>query len=100
MGSSQNLTGVRWRKASYSGSSGGDCIECAPLDGAAWQKSSYSGGTGGDCIEFAQAQCNGTATIAIRDSKDPEGPLFTVSSGAFADFVGAAATGGLTRRPR
>jgi hypothetical protein len=61
--------------------------------GALWRKSSYSGGTGGECIEFAQAQCN--ETVAVRDSKDPEGPAFTISPGAFASFVRAAADGGL-----
>lgn len=84
---SQDLTGPQWRKSSYSGSSGGDCIECAPLNGTAWRKSTYSGGTGGDCIEFAPR----AGAIALRDSKNPEGPTLTVSQGAFARFVRAAA---------
>uniref|UniRef100_UPI0012FEB214 DUF397 domain-containing protein n=1 Tax=Streptomyces silaceus TaxID=545123 RepID=UPI0012FEB214 len=58
MGTNQRLTGARWRKSSYSGGTGGDCIECAPLNGTQWRKSSYSSDTGGDCIETAQAQCN------------------------------------------
>ncbi|WP_306332244.1 DUF397 domain-containing protein [Streptomyces sp. KL118A] len=98
MGSSQSLTGTQWRKSSYSGSSGGDCIECAPLDGAAWQKSTYSGNTGGDCIELAPAQCNGT--VAVRDSKNPTGPTFTVTRTAFTRFVAAAASGDLPRSAR
>ncbi|MGW7073607.1 DUF397 domain-containing protein [Streptomyces sp. NPDC054855] len=94
MATSQDLPSVQWRKSSYSGNTGGECIECAPLNGAAWRKSTYSGNTGGDCIEFAQAQCN--ETVAIRDSKNPEGPVFTLSPGAFAHFVRAAADGELT----
>lgn len=56
-----------------------------PLGGAAWQKSSYSGDTGGDCVEVAAQPC----LVAVRDSKNPEGPAFTVSPAAFAAFVGA-----------
>ncbi|MCX5197010.1 DUF397 domain-containing protein [Streptomyces sp. NBC_00249] len=77
-----NSTGARWRKSSYSGDTGGNCVECAPIGAAAWQKSSYSGDTGGDCVEVA-AQC----LVAVRDSKNPEGPAFTVSPAAFAAFV-------------
>ncbi|MFJ3199279.1 DUF397 domain-containing protein [Streptomyces sp. NPDC086989] len=83
MGTIQNLTGVLWRKSSYSGGTGGDCVECAPLGGAAWRKASYSGGTGGDCVEVATQPCG----VAVRDSKDPEGPAFTVAPAAFAAFV-------------
>ncbi|MGW6845317.1 DUF397 domain-containing protein [Streptomyces sp. NPDC054958] len=75
MGSNQNLTGALWRKSSYSGSSGGECVECAPLGGAAWRKASYSGTTGGD------------GRVAVRDSKNPGGPVFTVTATAFGAFV-------------
>lgn len=78
-----------WRKSSYSGSSGGDCVECAPLDGAAWHKSSYSGNTGGECIEVAAP----TGAVAIRDSKDPARGHFQVTPDAFGAFVTAAASG-------
>ncbi|MCX5608184.1 MULTISPECIES: DUF397 domain-containing protein [unclassified Streptomyces] len=81
----QHLTGAKWRKSSYSSDTGGECVECAPLGGAAWQKSSYSGDTGGDCVEVAAQPC----LVAVRDSKNPEGPAFTVSPAAFAAFVGA-----------
>lgn len=91
MGTAQHLTGAQWRKSSYSGTSGGECIECAPLNGTAWSKSTYSGGTGGDCIEFALRP----GVIAIRDSKHPEGPAFTTTPRAFATFVEAAANGSL-----
>ncbi|MGW0312104.1 DUF397 domain-containing protein [Streptomyces flavidovirens] len=87
----QDLTGARWRKSSYSGTTGGDCIECAPLGAVAWRKSSYSGDTGGDCVEIAAQPCR----IAVRDSKHPEGPAFAVAPAAFAAFVTAAAEGGL-----
>ncbi|MER8233601.1 DUF397 domain-containing protein [Streptomyces sp. NPDC094049] len=89
MGINQNLTGAHWRKSSYSSDTGGDCIECAPLGAAAWQKSTYSGSDGGDCVEVADL----TAHIAVRDSKNPEGPAFLASPVAFTAFVSAAAEG-------
>ncbi|WP_405708791.1 DUF397 domain-containing protein [Streptomyces xanthophaeus] len=79
----QHLTGARWRKSSYSGDTGGNCVECTPLGGAAWQKSSYSGDTGGQCVEIAAQPCR----IAVRDSKVPDGPAFTIGTAAFAEFV-------------
>ncbi|MFC9825630.1 DUF397 domain-containing protein [Streptomyces erythrochromogenes] len=83
MGSTRNLTGTLWRKSSYSGSSGGDCVECAPLGSATWRKASYSGNSGGDCVEVAGQPCG----VAVRDSKNPGGPAFTVAPKAFTAFV-------------
>ncbi|MEF9882647.1 DUF397 domain-containing protein [Streptomyces sp. P9-A4] len=90
MGTSQDL---RWRKSSYSGDTGGNCIECAPLGSAAWRKSSFSGPNGGECIEIADL----TAHVAVRDSKNPGGPAFLATPAAFAEFVSAAAEGRLGR---
>jgi hypothetical protein len=87
MGTGPALTGTQWRKSSYSGDTGGDCVECAPLGTATWRKASYSGGTGGDCIEIADL----TAHIAIRDSKHPAGGTLTVTADAFATFLRGAA---------
>ncbi|MEU8959526.1 DUF397 domain-containing protein [Streptomyces sp. NPDC048518] len=98
MATSQDVPNSGWRKSSYSGNTGGECIECAPLNGTTWRKSSYSGSTGGECIEFAQAPCSGD--IAIRDSKNPEGPTFTVKAAAFGHFVDAAVSGDLRRSGR
>ncbi|HTX26255.1 MAG TPA: DUF397 domain-containing protein [Streptosporangiaceae bacterium] len=41
------------------------------LDRRAWRKSSYSGSNGGNCIEVAVM----AGTVAVRDSKDPHGPV-------------------------
>ncbi|MEV6675526.1 DUF397 domain-containing protein [Streptomyces erythrochromogenes] len=76
-----NLTGALWRKSSYSGGTGGECVECAPLDGAAWRTASYS--ANGDCVEVAAQPCR----VAVRDSKNPDGPAFTVGAAAFTAFV-------------
>ncbi|MEV4919474.1 DUF397 domain-containing protein [Streptomyces tirandamycinicus] len=74
---------LRWIKSSYSDSSGGECIEVA-FD---WRTSSYSSPSGGDCVEVAACP----HAVHIRDSKNPEGPVFTVAPGAWAAFVGHAA---------
>ncbi|QIP86761.1 DUF397 domain-containing protein [Streptomyces sp. Tu 2975] len=80
-------TGVQWRKSSYSGDTGGQCVECAPLGAAAWRKSSYSGDTGGDCVEVADL----TPHVAVRDSKNSGGPALATTPAAFAAFVAAGA---------
>ncbi|MBV7698455.1 DUF397 domain-containing protein [Streptomyces sp. TRM70350] len=83
MASNAVPTVAQWRKSSYSSDQGGQCVECAPI-GLTWRKSTYSGDQGGECIEIAEAPC---ATIAIRDSKTPTGPLLTVAPAAFTTFV-------------
>ncbi|NUL02136.1 DUF397 domain-containing protein [Streptomyces lunaelactis] len=88
MGTNQDLTNKTWRKSSYSGTSGGECVECATLGEATWTKSSYSGTSGGDCVEVAACP----AAVAVRDSKNPEGPALTVAAATFAAFVEFTAT--------
>ncbi|WP_353945312.1 DUF397 domain-containing protein [Streptomyces sp. HUAS MG91] len=72
-------TARNWFKSSYSGSEGGQCLEVAHD----WRKSSYSGSEGGACVEVA---AHPTA-IHIRDSKNTEGPHFTVAPSAWAAFL-------------
>ncbi|GHI08090.1 DUF397 domain-containing protein [Streptomyces cellostaticus] len=79
----------KWRKSSYSGDQGGSCVECAALGGLAWRKSSYSGDQGGECVEIADTPC---ATLAIRDSKTPAGPILTIDPATFTTFVNWAST--------
>jgi hypothetical protein len=76
--------GSKWRKSSYSGDQGGDCVECVPLGSLTWRKSSYSGDQGGQCLEMAELPDEG---IAIRDSKTPAGPILTLDPAAFTTFV-------------
>lgn len=81
--------GIEWRKSSYSSDQGGECVECAPLGPLAWRKSSHSSDQGGDCVEIAEIPC---ATVAVRDSKTPAGPVLTLAPAAFSAFVSWAAT--------
>ncbi|MEU6115351.1 DUF397 domain-containing protein [Streptomyces sp. NPDC047117] len=53
-------------------------------DRVRWRKSSYSTNEGGECVEVAELS---TALVVVRDSKDPDGPVLTVTPGAFAEFV-------------
>ncbi|WP_229698242.1 DUF397 domain-containing protein [Wenjunlia tyrosinilytica] len=75
-----------WRKSSYSGANGGNCIEVAAM----WRKSSYSGDNGGDCIEVAPGI---PGVVPVRDSKDPHGPALTFPDEAWTAFVAGVKLG-------
>ncbi|MFF5650151.1 DUF397 domain-containing protein [Streptomyces collinus] len=49
-----------------------------------WYKSSYSGGSGGDCLEIAAGH---PALIPVRDSKTPHGPKLVFRATAWSAFV-------------
>jgi hypothetical protein len=49
-----------------------------------WRKSTYSGGNGGNCVEVARSL---PRAIAIRDSKDPDGPKLVVSAAEWQNFT-------------
>ncbi|WP_333763272.1 DUF397 domain-containing protein [Streptomyces sp. IBSBF 2390] len=52
--------------------------------GSNWRKSSYSGDQGGDCVEVAELA---EATVAVRDSKNPAGPILTIAPATFTRFI-------------
>lgn len=78
-----------WRKSSYSGGNGSNCVEV--MSTLVWRKTSFSNGSGGNCIEVGDA---GHA-IAVRDSKDPGGPSLLVPPGAWTHFAGRVKSGRL-----
>jgi Domain of unknown function (DUF397) len=53
------------------------------LTSAQWRKSSYSGNNGGDCVEVAR---NLPGVVAVRDSKDPDGAALIFTPGEWATF--------------
>jgi hypothetical protein len=56
------------------------------LTGLAWRKSSYTGNGGnGDCVEVAFAG----PVVAIRDSKKPEAGMLTLPESAWTTFLTA-----------
>lgn len=54
-----------------------------------WFKSSYSS-NGGECVEVAANLVTSHGVVPVRDSKNPAGPVLTVSSRAWAQFVDLA----------
>lgn len=76
-----DLFAARWRKSSRSTAQGGNCVEIASV--RAWRKSSRSSGQGGQCVEVAGL----SAVVAVRDSKDPDGPALGFSRPAFGTLM-------------
>ncbi|MEV6240346.1 DUF397 domain-containing protein [Lentzea sp. NPDC051838] len=52
-----------------------------------WAKSSHSSATSDSCVEVRL----GSGIVSVRDSKNADGPLFDVSSGAWRAFVSTVA---------
>lgn len=73
-----DLTGAVWRKSTRSGPNGGACVEVA-----AWRKSSLSGSNDGACVEVAAR----LGVVAVRDSKNPDGPALTFTPEAWWAFT-------------
>jgi Domain of unknown function (DUF397) len=59
------------------------------LDGAVWHRSSYSG-TQGNCVEVT---VDLPGVIAVRDSKDPEGPKLIIRRDQWVRFISRVRTG-------
>ena len=55
-----------------------------PLDNVIWRKSSYSGSNGGNCVEVAMLPED---SRAVRDSKDPHGPKLRFSPEEWRAFT-------------
>ena len=82
-----DLTNAKWRRSSYSGPNGGNCVELA---GLLWRKSNHSTSSGGNCVELADAAGAVAAAVAVRDSKDPDGPVLLVTRAALRSAVNFA----------
>jgi hypothetical protein len=58
------------------------------LPRAQWRRSSYSGNTG-NCVEVAIKD----SVVAVRDSKNPDGPKLTFTRQDWAAFIRRVKTG-------
>ncbi|MBQ0986928.1 DUF397 domain-containing protein [Streptomyces sp. F63] len=58
-----------------------------PIGTPIWRKSSYSGSGGGQCVEVAV----GPGAVRVRDSKDRRGPVLAVAADEWSAFVEFAA---------
>ena len=47
-----------------------------------WRKSSYSGSNGGECVEVASAEA-----VVVRDTSDRNGPMLAITAAAWAAFT-------------
>ena len=54
------------------------------LSNVAWRKSSFSGGNGGECVEVAELP---DSRRAVRDSKDPDGGALVFGTGEWMAFI-------------
>ncbi|MGS2642792.1 DUF397 domain-containing protein [Streptosporangium sp. LJ11] len=59
------------------------------LNNVTWIKSSFSGDNGGDCVEVAKLKdaTGHPDLIAVRDSKDPDGPKLLLTPTAWTTFL-------------
>jgi hypothetical protein len=53
------------------------------LSRAVWRKASKSNSNGGDCVEAASL----SGIVAVRDSKNPHGPVLIISRDEWASFT-------------
>jgi hypothetical protein len=63
-----DLTRIEWRKASYSGTSGGNCVEVA-------------------CVHSGRDLAMTDSAVAVRDSKNPDGAKLIFPPQAWRQFA-------------
>jgi hypothetical protein len=69
---------------------GMSAAESAELAGARWVKSSYSGPTGGNCVEVAFLA---DGQVAVRNSRHQSGPALVFPAGEWDAFISGARDG-------
>ena len=62
----------------------GGTISGGHISNLTWRKASYSSSNGGNCVEVAQVPSPG---VAVRDSKDPGGPVLVVTPQQWRAFA-------------
>jgi uncharacterized protein DUF397 len=55
-----------------------------------WRKSSYSGNGGGNCVEVTSLA---DGSVAVRDSKNPDGPTLTFTAAEWEAFTSGVQNG-------
>lgn len=63
------------------------------LSRARWRKASRSGDNGGSCVEVAMSP----NSVAVRDSKDPTGPVLIFTPDEWDAFIDGAVKGEFNR---
>jgi hypothetical protein len=73
------LTSAPWRKSSYSGNNGANCVEVAT-----WRKATYSGNNGTNCVEAGVAP---QGHVLVRDTTNRDGAVLDIPAEAWARFA-------------
>ena len=60
------------------------------MNSATWRKSSYSGSNGGECVEVGRHH----GRVLVRDTKDQQGPVLRVSPAVWRRFADRIKSGG------
>lgn len=63
-------------------------FDAPEIQSVRWFKSTRST-SNGNCVEVADL----TSGVAVRDSKDPDGPVLLISTGGWRDFVASLRAG-------
>ena len=63
------------------------------LTDAVWRKSSFSGGSGQNCVEVARLAAG---DVAVRHSKHPSGPALTFNADEWRAFICGVLAGEFT----
>jgi hypothetical protein len=71
-------------------SNGMSATELTSATRASWVKSSYSGPTGGNCVEVAFLE---DGQVAVRNSRQPSGPALVFSAREWDAFMHGAKDG-------
>jgi len=73
---------LRWRKSTQSDNQGGHCVEVTGTTVEQWRKAAHSDGRGTTRMEaagVARVDEGRGRVVAVRDSKDPDGPTLAFS---------------------
>jgi hypothetical protein len=68
-------------------------VRAIDLSAASWRKSSYNNPDGGQCVEICD---DFVGVLAVRDSKNKQGPALTFRADEWTAFVSSVKHGQLT----
>jgi hypothetical protein len=80
---------IQWRKSSFSGHGGQDCVE---VGAAPWRKSTHSGNGGQNCVEAGHV----SGAVLVRDTKNHgQGLVLRVTPSDWRRFTASLRVGAI-----